>query len=142
MRWWRVINTLLITLGLAGPWLIVYFDNVGSQETPDAGLIFLGKIWLGVIDYFKTYGFEIDMVPFWLMGLGGILLILYLFFNLFSLITNSEKKVNKAVYIILAGIWLIFLFPLLIPGDHLWGYWLIYSGILSSAILEWQKQVD
>jgi len=144
IRWWRVINALLISLGLIGPWIRIYFDiQVVNQDIPAvAGGLILIAMWQSVVNSLITYGFELYMLPFWLMSLGGVLLILYFLFNLFSLIINRDKKSHKTVTIILIGVALVFLFPLTIHGDRLWGYWLINIGIWSSVVLEWQKQVD
>jgi hypothetical protein len=144
VRWWRVINICLITLGILTPWIRIHFDiqvvNQIAQAT--SGWKFLIAMWSDVIQCLITYGFEITLIPLWLLSLSGVLLIIYLLFDIFSLIKTKNPKSNKTISIILIGIVIALSLPIFIGGEPLIGFWLINIGLLSSAILEWRKWID
>lgn len=93
IRSWRVINLLLIGGGLLLPWVRIYFDdvNVGLEPAPHAGWIFFLSTWLEFINNLSKHGFELFMLPIWLIGISGFLIVLYLVFNLFTAIKGGES---------------------------------------------------
>jgi hypothetical protein len=93
----------------------------------------------GLTNELLDHGIELVMVPFWLIPLGGCLLIIYLFFDLYCVIANREHKSHKLISVILVCTAFVFLFLVFSGGKPQLGYWVINLGILSSAVLEWQK---
>jgi len=140
IRSWRGINLILIVSGLLLPWVRVYFDNanVGLEPAPHAGWIFFLSTWLEFINHLSEHKFELFMLPIWLIGISGFLIVLYLVFNLFTAIKGGNHKGNKIISIILICTIVTFLFDIYLGGKPGLGYWLINLGVFSSAVLEWQ----
>ena len=141
IRRWRVINLIMIISGLALPWVKIYFDTqyAGYDPAPLAGWRHFLSMWQVIISDLFKYGFDIDLLPLWIISLSAFLIFLYLIFNLFSAIKNGNHKANKVISIILIGTIVTFLFEIYIGGKPALGYWLTNLGVFSSAVLEWQS---
>jgi hypothetical protein len=138
IRLWRLTNLITIGLGLALPWINIYFDNFGP-ETPPAGWRYFLSAWQGTVNDIYKYGFAIDMWPEWVLSLCALLIVLYMIFDVFSAIKNRDHKGSKLLSVILVGILVIFLLGYFLPIKPYIGYWLINLGILSSAVFEWRS---
>lgn len=143
MQQWRIVNMIVIIVGLFMPWMVIYFDIHVAQEMiiPQSGWEFFYYTWWENIDTFLTYGFELFMWSFWLEGFCGVLLILYLIFNALSIVKKRKNNNGRVVSFILVGV-VFFLLSLVFSGGKLLpGYWLTNLGILSSAAVEWQGSI-
>jgi len=138
---WRIINTITTIIGLFMPWMMFYFDMqvVFKNQNPPTGWEFFFSTWRGVIDNILTYGFNLLMLPFWLVSVSGILLVLYLISNALSATKIRKHKKNKVISVILVGIVVVFLSLIFMGGTPFLGFWISNLGVLSSAILEWQE---
>ena len=132
---------MLIAFGMYMPWVRFDFDiQVISLDTPPlAGWEHFLALWQEVIHRFRETGFELFMLPFWLMASSSILMVLYLIFNLLVLLGNRDHKSIKSISILLLVVVAILSIPVFFGGKPFAGYWLANLGIFSSAILEWQK---
>jgi len=141
IRSWRVINLILIVSGLLLPWIRFDFDNVnvGLEPPPHPGWMFFLAMWQDTINDLSGHGFELLLLPFWLMSFSGFLIVLYLIFNLITAIKGGDHKGNKVISIILIGTIVAILFPVFIGAKPALGYYLTNLGVFSSAGLEWQS---
>lgn len=136
LQYWRFINAVLIFAGIIFPWIKIVFDIQSVPHSPTPGWKFIFRMSVDVVNNLFTNEFELIMLPFLLMSLSGFGVILYLTFNSFSMIKDTNRRSNKIVSAILIGIVLVYS-PLLLFGKPLLGYWLTNTGLLSGAILEW-----
>ena len=140
-RYWRIINIILIVMGLSLPWIEFYFDNVMFQDQyPPVGWVFFFTTWQETIRTIQISGIELYLWPILLLNLGEVLLIFYLIFNVLFVIKKGKHQKNKALSITLALIVVPFLFLVFLNSKPFPGFWLANFGILSSAVLEWQEQ--
>ena len=133
IRSWRIVNTIVLGIGLLTPWIRFELDaySIPFRSTPGWQLIW--GIWRDIL----ISGIAFDMWPLWLLGFSGILLILYAMLNLYLITKDVNQKGNKLYSFILLGVAGVLLFHALIGDQPMLGYWFINLGIFSSAILEW-----
>ena len=141
VRQWRSINTILIATGLSMPWIMFHFDNYQPRipaQSPPVGWSFFFSLWKVVLSDFMAYRFELPMLLFLAIGFGGVLLVLYLIFNVYCVVQNREQKKNKITSFTLIGLIASLSFLVFFAeATPFLGYWLSNLGILSSAMLEW-----
>jgi len=137
---WRIINMIVIIVGLFMPWMVFYFDINVAQEMiiPQSGWEYFYYTWWENIDAFLTYGFELFMWSLWLEGFCGVILILYLIFNAFSIVKIRKNIKGRVISFILFGVFIFLLSLVFSGGKLLLGYWLTILGIFSSIVVEWQ----
>lgn len=140
---WRILNVVLISLGMSMPWFRFYFDMLApGLNTPlPIGWLFLLSNLLEVIQHLSQYGFEVLMLPFWLISLGGISIVAYLVFNVFLLIGNKNSS-HKIFSACLIGTIILLSYYMFIGGKPLLGYALVNLGLISSAIFEWKNSTN
>jgi hypothetical protein len=138
IRSWRVINLILIGLGLVLPWIKFNIDDVGLT-IPPAGWKFIFLMWRGIIIDFYKYGFELEIWPLLIISFFDFLLIIYLIFNFLAVVKIRNHKSNKVISIFLIGTIITSLLIIYIGGKPFLGYYLTNLGIFSSAVLEWRN---
>jgi hypothetical protein len=111
LRQWRIINLVLIIIGLITPWFGVDFD--AYIIPPAIGSEFILATGYEVAERLLEYGFEILMFPFMMIALSGILLILYLIVNFLAIIEERKFQSYKMIFIALVSIAISFSFPIL-----------------------------
>jgi hypothetical protein len=126
-------------MALITPWIHLDLDAYSIPPPLIPGWSFILQMWSGVWNDFIAKGFNLDMWPFWLLGFVYVLVLVYIILNIYLIATSVPARRNKTLSFILLGIAGIFLFPVIIGGRPMLGYWLINLALLSSAILEWMK---
>jgi hypothetical protein len=139
VRNWRVFNTLIFGVAAITPWLRLELDAYSTPLPSTPGWLFVLGVWSGIWNDLIATGFNLAMLPFWLLGLSQVLVLVYIILNIYLLIKGIRSSRIKNLSFVLVGIFGVFLFPVLVGARPMWGYWLINLALLSSAILEWQK---
>lgn len=138
LSFWRISNEIVLGLGLFTPWISFNLDaqSIPPEFTPGWRfiLITLQGLWEDVL----INGFDLNMWPFWLLGLSEVLIVFYTIINLYSIIRKQTCRGAKVLSLVLVSISGILIFPAFL-GHPMIGYWLINLGLLSSAVFEWQN---
>lgn len=137
---WRIVNLMLISLGMSIPWFRLYFDILapGMDIPPPIGWSILFSNLIEIVQHLSLYGFEAVMLPFWLTALGGLTIVAYLILNILLLIGNKNSS-HKIFSVCLIGAVIFLSFYVFIGGKPLLGYVLVNLGLISGAIFEWQN---
>lgn len=126
-RTWRGLNTSILLIAFFAPWFRFHGFDFSGYEVSITNLEAL-------MDSINPYGMA------GVNAIGGGSFIVYVILNL-VLVFKKEKPRNKAWLILplmgqvpfLVLVWIIRLSP---DGELLWGYLLVWVGVLSSILLE------
>ena len=134
---------VIVVTGILLPWFAVAFE-----VTPVTFIRGWGLVYLMVDDVLESLlenRFELSLIPSAIIAAGGVLISLYLIYNLFEIIREERSSMSRvAIPAILIGVNVIFLFPVLFLRSLMFarllpGYWWFVVGVLSCVILEWIK---
>jgi hypothetical protein len=145
LRLWRGANTVVMLFAMLIPW---YFPGltIEGEIPPNSStfsiyfewvffIINVGDSAFASISHGRIDGFVIELI---LRGVGALLLLLYLAYNLLVLLRmKKEHKSRIAIPAVLVGIFFVFLSKLRFVPSPMLGFWLISFSLLSSAVLEW-----
>jgi hypothetical protein len=139
-RNWRVINMILVIVGILLPWFSLGFEVAPISSVP--GWEFNYTSFSFVAESLLENNFLLIDIPFAIIAIGGGLLILYLIYNLLEIINEKDLIRRSITLASLISVSLIFLFSVLLLGERpLLGYWLFILGVASCIMLEWVKGI-
>jgi hypothetical protein len=129
----RALNVTLLLGAFLGPWLPTCFF-CSSYGPPESGLLFVHGFLEQLVD-----SIEFPWSIFNLFLLSGVVRIwFYSLKNIIMLVFSTEWRSGRPI--LLAGSLVANLITALLIGSwlvlFLWGYWLMWVGLISSTVLE------
>lgn len=141
---WLIANLVLLCISMLMTWFMLGFEPPPSMG-PISGWDFIFTRIISSITLSVEYGLSWLWILSFLQGVGGIFIMLYVAFRIFTVIgKRGTRTKSRVLSIALMVVIAVFLLSDFAPGSIRlpWpGYWLFILGVLSSSIFEWRNSL-